>query len=127
MTVGRRKAGKNEISWLIDGPGAHGDEPVSPDNVIRSLAEGFRFVAATDTAAGLRPPQLGALHAVLAARTTEVDEPVTVVMPTGTGKTETMLAVFAFAKSRLNRERDCVARARIVSSPSMACAGSLVA
>ena len=32
---------------------------------------------------------------LLAARTTEPDEPMTVVMPTGTGKTETMLAVFA--------------------------------
>ena len=39
--------------------------------------------------------QLGALHAILAQRTLETDEPITIVMPTGTGKTETMLATFA--------------------------------
>ncbi len=41
---------------------------------------------------GLRPPQIGALHATLAHWTTS-NEPATVVMPTGTGKTETMLAL----------------------------------
>lgn len=40
---------------------------------------------------GLRPPQLGALHAI-AAHWSLSNEPATVVMPTGTGKTETMLA-----------------------------------
>lgn len=40
---------------------------------------------------GLRPPQLGALHAI-GAHWSLSDEPATVVMPTGTGKTETMLA-----------------------------------
>ncbi|MEM9353663.1 MAG: DEAD/DEAH box helicase family protein, partial [Planctomycetota bacterium] len=41
--------------------------------------------------AGLRPPQLGALHAI-GAHWSLHTEPATVVMPTGTGKTETMLA-----------------------------------
>lgn len=41
---------------------------------------------------GLRPPQIGALHAVL-AHWKVTDAPATIVMPTGTGKTETMLAV----------------------------------
>jgi superfamily II DNA or RNA helicase len=41
---------------------------------------------------GLRPPQIGALHAILAHWTVSSD-PATVVMPTGTGKTETMLAL----------------------------------
>jgi superfamily II DNA or RNA helicase len=48
----------------------------------------------TVTRPGLRPPQIGAVYAVLAHRTT-TDEPATVVMPTGTGKTETMLALVA--------------------------------
>jgi superfamily II DNA or RNA helicase len=43
---------------------------------------------------GLRPPQIGALYAALAHWTT-TSEPATIVMPTGTGKTETMLALFA--------------------------------
>ena len=41
---------------------------------------------------GLRRPQIGALHAALAHATRSID-PATIVMPTGTGKTETMLAL----------------------------------
>ena len=40
----------------------------------------------------MRPPQAGAVHAVH-AHWAVGDEPATVVMPTGTGKTETMLSV----------------------------------
>jgi superfamily II DNA or RNA helicase len=46
--------------------------------------------------AGLRRPQVGALHAIHAHWSTS-DETATVVMPTGTGKTETMLAVLTSA------------------------------
>lgn len=41
---------------------------------------------------GLRPPQIGALYAALAHWTAH-EEAATIVMPTGTGKTETMLAL----------------------------------
>jgi superfamily II DNA or RNA helicase len=41
---------------------------------------------------GLRPPQLAAIHAIRSHCLIE-DEPATIVMPTGTGKTETMLSV----------------------------------
>ena len=41
---------------------------------------------------GLRAPQIGALHAVL-GHWRASSKPATVVMPTGTGKTETMLAL----------------------------------
>jgi superfamily II DNA or RNA helicase len=44
---------------------------------------------------GLRTPQIGALHAVLGHWSLDISDPVTVVMPTGTGKTETMLALYA--------------------------------
>ncbi|WP_269713294.1 DEAD/DEAH box helicase [Caulobacter sp. NIBR2454] len=43
---------------------------------------------------GLRPPQLGALHAI-GAHWSLHRQAATVVMPTGTGKTETMLAALA--------------------------------
>ncbi|NEU13684.1 DEAD/DEAH box helicase family protein [Methylobacterium sp. BTF04] len=46
---------------------------------------------------GLRPPQTGALYAILAHWTIS-NTPATVVMPTGTGKTETMLAVLAWER-----------------------------
>ena len=41
---------------------------------------------------GLRPPQIGAVHATH-AHWTVTDEVATIVMPTGTGKTETMLSI----------------------------------
>jgi len=44
------------------------------------------------TKSGLRPAQIGALHSILSHWTVEND-PATVVMPTGTGKTETMLSL----------------------------------
>ncbi len=51
---------------------------------------------------GLRPPQLGALHAIAAHFAVETScEPATVVLPTGTGKTEVMLASLAY--NQLNK------------------------
>jgi superfamily II DNA or RNA helicase len=50
---------------------------------------------------GMRTPQIGALHAALAHITSSTDA-ATIVMPTGTGKTETMLAIYAHERiSRL--------------------------
>src|SRR6185369_4975378 len=46
---------------------------------------------------GLRPPQIGGVHAVHAHWTVS-NEAATVVMPTGTGKTETMLAILISAQ-----------------------------
>ena len=46
---------------------------------------------------GLRGPQIGAVHAVHAHWTVS-DVPATIVMPTGTGKTETMLSVLVSAR-----------------------------
>lgn len=43
---------------------------------------------------GLRPPQIGALHAI-GSHWSLYRQPATIVMPTGTGKTETMLATLA--------------------------------
>ncbi|MEV4610783.1 DEAD/DEAH box helicase family protein [Neorhizobium sp. LMR1-1-1.1] len=46
---------------------------------------------------GLRKPQIGAIHAAL-GHWTASSAPATIVMPTGTGKTETMLALMAVAE-----------------------------
>jgi len=72
----------------------------SPDDVRESLKDAFRFVAEDpdNEVSGLRDPQAGAVHAVLGYWTTRVTDPVTVVMPTGTGKTETMLALFCSSR-----------------------------
>lgn len=98
--VESRNVGKNQIWWLSEGDGGHGSEPRPPDDVIESLRGCFAFAEEADGRPGLRSPQLGALHAVLAHRSTNPDEPITIVMPTGTGKTETMLAAFAHTPAR---------------------------
>ena len=46
---------------------------------------------------GLRPPQIGALYAALAHWSVS-SKPATIVMPTGTGKTETMLSLLVAVK-----------------------------
>jgi superfamily II DNA or RNA helicase len=79
-----------------------GDRSIStPEQVLASLRGAFQFREDSPEALGLRIPQIGGLHAILGYWTTDPREPATVVMPTGTGKTETMLAVFAH--SRLQR------------------------
>lgn len=93
--IGEAKRGKHRIWWVMDGPGGHGDQPQPPDAVVDSISGNFRFVEQTGTSKGLRAPQIGALHAMLAERSMESDEPMTIVLPTGTGKTETMLAAWA--------------------------------
>jgi superfamily II DNA or RNA helicase len=71
-----------EIASSWDGKLAFRAEKPSPDGTIAAGNE------------GLRPPQLGALHAIGAHWSLQT-VPATVVMPTGTGKTETMLAALA--------------------------------
>ncbi|WP_328999428.1 DEAD/DEAH box helicase family protein [Kribbella sp. NBC_00709] len=69
-----------------------------PADVLASYDGAIAFSGASDSRPGLRTPQLGALHAVLGYWTTNQKQPATVVMPTGTGKTETMLALLVAAK-----------------------------
>jgi superfamily II DNA or RNA helicase len=71
----------------------------APDVVRDSMSGSFHFrLADPETGTGgLRIPQLGAVHAVLGQWTIAETRPATVVMPTGTGKTETMVALFAAA------------------------------
>lgn len=73
--------------------------PSLPQEISESWEHQFRFVGenvATDTP-GLRPPQLGAIHAV-AAHLIVSTKPCTVVMPTGTGKTDTMIALLVYLR-----------------------------
>jgi superfamily II DNA or RNA helicase len=81
--------------------------PSVPSEVLDTLRGSFSFVEDQPAAGnrGLRTPQIGALHAVLGFWTTDPKDPGTVVMPTGTGKTETMVALFA---------RRCVERLLVI-------------
>ena len=68
------------------------------EEAIESWQGAFSYLAEIkEGRPGLRPPQIGAIHAVHAHWTVS-DEPATVVMPTGTGKTEAMLSVLVSAR-----------------------------
>lgn len=84
--------------WLvhpdIDGPNT------GSQRALESWLNGFRYTSdddAGDGRVGLRRPQLGALHAIHSHWSTS-EEVATIVMPTGTGKTETMLATLVSAR-----------------------------
>lgn len=67
--------------------------------VLSSWENGFSFIRHDEGKGinGLREPQVGAYHAINAHWATTID-PATIVMPTGTGKTETMIAVFVSSR-----------------------------
>lgn len=71
----------------------------APEAVLNNWFGKFSFKAEDEDKGikGLRPPQIGALHAISAHFSVgEKFEPATVVLPTGTGKTETMLAMLVY-------------------------------
>lgn len=75
-----------------------------PEKVLESWINKFSFRTADDATglAGLRRPQTAALHAICAHFSIgEEFDAATVVLPTGTGKTETMIAAQVYC--RLNR------------------------
>lgn len=90
------------VRWLQSlAPASQADLEQRCQQVLDSWAAGFRLQEETPAGQpGLREPQLGALYAALSHWTVS-GEPATIVMPTGTGKTETMLALFA--RKRLKR------------------------
>lgn len=96
---------RNDGAWLSPRPlrpSALSDQDAAKicEDVLCSWRDQFtprEGVLATDSIAerpGLRKPQVGALYAALAHATSST-QPATIVMPTGTGKTETMLAIYA--------------------------------
>lgn len=73
----------------------------TPEKVLLSWINAFDFRTEDDAAGtpGLRAPQIGALHAISAHFAVGQEfEPATVVLPTGTGKTETMLATQVYRR-----------------------------
>jgi superfamily II DNA or RNA helicase len=63
-----------------------------PSEATKSWIENFKLVKESITTQGLRNPQLGAIHSI-SSHWTHSSEIGTVVLPTGTGKTEIMLSV----------------------------------
>lgn len=100
MPVQSRRLARHELWWLTDEAGGHPDPPAPVQAIEASLTGRFRFVAEAPGVAGLRAPQLGALHAILAEGSLGATKPITIVLPTGTGKTETMLAAYCHQPMR---------------------------
>jgi superfamily II DNA or RNA helicase len=89
----------SKVGDAIRGASWHGElARVAPDQVLETYRGGLTFSEEVAGSPGLRRPQLGAVHAVLGHWTTGRVQPATVVMPTGTGKTETMLALLVAAR-----------------------------
>lgn len=88
-----------EIQWDSHGElTAHAD---TPEKVLKSWINRFDFRTEDEERelVGLRTPQIGALHAISAHFAVGTSfEPATVVLPTGTGKTETMLATLVYRR-----------------------------
>lgn len=91
----------DRVSLDWDDPDPLADYVVTPEAVLSSWTGVFRFNAEDPDRdlPGLRPPQIGALHAISAHFAVGTQfEPATVVLPTGTGKTETMLATLVYRR-----------------------------
>lgn len=73
--------------------------PLNPEEILISWKDSFTFKKENDSSFGLRSPQIGAIHAAL-AHWEVTNESATIVMPTGTGKTETMLSLLVVAQCR---------------------------
>ncbi|MDI2127166.1 DEAD/DEAH box helicase [Yinghuangia seranimata] len=85
------RTGTGQVTWL-------GDKALlSPNTVLDSFVDGIGFRPHTDEHS-LRRPQIGALHSVLGYWSSGIPDPGVVVMPTGTGKTETMLALLVASR-----------------------------
>lgn len=89
----------SESAWLkhpvtTAAAGRAFDYPGQYQVVLNSWKDAFTYREEVDDAnvIALRRPQIGALHAINAHWTVS-EEPATIVMPTGTGKTETMLSI----------------------------------
>ena len=93
------------VSWLKHPSLTAFGGKVVRDVTRDSWVDAFRFNLEKRSAAGallepgLRPPQIGALHAI-AAHWSVSDKPALIVMPTGTGKTEVMLACMAMQRPK---------------------------
>ena len=64
---------------------------LGPNEIVQSWAGLFNFKKENGNAMGLRSPQIGALYALM-GHMEDGEKSAIVVMPTGTGKTETMIA-----------------------------------
>ncbi|MCG3726961.1 DEAD/DEAH box helicase [Vibrio cincinnatiensis] len=90
--------GKSQRSWM-----PLVNEQLSPNDIHKSwCANNFIFKEENLglKISGLRPPQIGGIYAALGYEKSEANGAATIVMPTGTGKTETILSIVIAGKFR---------------------------
>lgn len=88
--------GKSSLSWQqIDGI-----ERSSKDVLESWRRNNFLFIEENESnkTEGLRPPQIGGIFAALGHEKSDDNSAATIVMPTGTGKTETILSIVVAGK-----------------------------
>lgn len=78
-------ASGGEVTWV-------GSRHPVPADAVRDSFDGAIGFTSHTCPHSLRRPQIGALHSIVGYQSSGLTEPGIVVMPTGTGKTETMLA-----------------------------------
>ena len=95
MKTQQIKKGKNILHYNLNAE----EEILTPSEVISTWSNGYSEVLSDVSIhqKGLRPPQFGAICAIRSFWTVS-REAATIVMPTGTGKTETMLATIVAEK-----------------------------
>lgn len=85
------KIGSSTLTWLpLD------DERLSHENIYESWCNSnflFKEENIANGVEGLRPPQIGGVFAALGFERSDDSSAATLVMPTGTGKTETILSI----------------------------------
>jgi len=85
-------------SWKFKDPSRHAS---TADQIRRSWENALRLTREVpEVSLGFRNAQVGAIHAVLAHWSVS-HQPCTVVLPTGTGKTETMLGLTVAERAKL--------------------------
>lgn len=90
------KIGKSTITKL-----SFNDNEHSPYSVLKSwIKSNFFFIEENQSLGvrGLRPPQIGGIFAALGYEKSDEKNAATIVMPTGTGKTETILSIVVAGK-----------------------------
>jgi superfamily II DNA or RNA helicase len=94
MTLVEKTLCKNSVKQITES-----GDLLNPDEVLVSWENALSLRAENPEieVKGLRNPQLGGIYAAL-TRWTYSDEVATIVMPTGTGKTETMLSLLILCK-----------------------------
>lgn len=91
-----KNVGKSTLSWL-----PVNDAMIDHEEILLSWKTGnflFKEDGNDENGGGLRPPQIGGIFAALGYEKSDEKNAATIVMPTGTGKTETILSIIVAGK-----------------------------